>query len=601
MRLNQLPAVPALATALLLAPAAPAATQYLYADASAAVGGDGANWCTAYRSLAAALDEAALIVVTTGDDVVVRVAQGLYRPDRGPGRVLGDQTLSFEIQNKVSILGGYEGGCLGGLTRDIDLYPTILSGDIGTLGDASDNSYRVVYADYVGPGSSIDGVTIKDGQGDGSVTAVTDTGAALRLEYSSLTISRCRFTGNAVGLSGGAVFAWDTDLTMTDCIFEQNEADFLGGAVTSQGGGSLTLSGCTFSDNTGYQGGALSVSGVELSIIDSAFSGNEGAMGGAIYTSGEETTEIRGCNFSSNTASIRGGAIELGQTGDSYLVSSTFDANETEGSGGAIFKYDYSYAARIWLSTCHFVDNVAASAGGAIYNIDDISLSNSVFEGNSANWAGGAIAQGGQDPWFSQLTMYGNSAPSGDAIYLFNTAQVTIANSIIYDNGSDPLAVDATSEFWAQFSDLEGCGGSGTSWAWSHVTDDGDNIDEDPQFVSATFPFDLAPTSPCIDTGDNGWVPYDFGDLDDDGDEIEDLPWDIEGDDRVIGSAVEMGANEYAGPTGTPGDADGDGDADFGDMLAIIAQWGPGGGPADLNGDGSVGFADMLIVLQYWS
>ncbi len=51
-----------------------------------------------------------------------------------------------------------------------------------------------------------------------------------------------------------------------------------------------------------------------------------------------------------------------------------------------------------------------------------------------------------------------------------------------------------------------------------------------------------------------------------------------------------------------PGDANGDGVVDFGDILAILAAWGPCGQcPEDVNGDGAVNFADLLVVLGNWS
>jgi hypothetical protein len=55
----------------------------------------------------------------------------------------------------------------------------------------------------------------------------------------------------------------------------------------------------------------------------------------------------------------------------------------------------------------------------------------------------------------------------------------------------------------------------------------------------------------------------------------------------------------------TPGDLDGDGDVDTGDLLALLAAWGPcpplpEACPADLDGDGNVGTGDLLILLGNW-
>jgi predicted outer membrane repeat protein len=82
------------------------------------------------------------------------------------------------------------------------------------------------------------------------------------------------------------------------------------------------------------------------------------------------------------------------------------------------------------------------------------------------------------------------------------------------------------------------------------------NIDADPSLVdpdgldnvfgtlddnlALTFP---APVSPCTDTGLNAAIPKDVGDLDFDGDLVEDIPFDLVGFSRVF-SIVDMGALE---------------------------------------------------------
>ena len=53
-----------------------------------------------------------------------------------------------------------------------------------------------------------------------------------------------------------------------------------------------------------------------------------------------------------------------------------------------------------------------------------------------------------------------------------------------------------------------------------------------------------------------------------------------------------------------PGDLDHDGDVDFADLLAMLADWGPcppeGECPEDIDASGAVGFEDLLIVLSSW-
>jgi hypothetical protein len=48
-----------------------------------------------------------------------------------------------------------------------------------------------------------------------------------------------------------------------------------------------------------------------------------------------------------------------------------------------------------------------------------------------------------------------------------------------------------------------------------------------------------------------------------------------------------------------PGDFDGNGSIDGGDLGIMLSQWG-GPGSADLNGDGTVSAADLAILLGAW-
>jgi hypothetical protein len=54
----------------------------------------------------------------------------------------------------------------------------------------------------------------------------------------------------------------------------------------------------------------------------------------------------------------------------------------------------------------------------------------------------------------------------------------------------------------------------------------------------------LSAGSPCIDAGDNNSIPADTADLDGDGDVNEPIPFDLDGNPRIVGAAVDMGAYE---------------------------------------------------------
>ena len=105
----------------------------------------------------------------------------------------------------------------------------------------------------------------------------------------------------------------------------------------------------------------------------------------------------------------------------------------------------------------------------------------------------------------------------------------------------------------------------------------------DPQFADENG-YDLRPVegSPCVDTGDDSAVPAG-------------LTLDLDGEARIAGAAVDMGAYEFQPCIG---DLNGDGTVFVIDLLMLLMDFGScDDSPADLDGDGCVGVADLLTLL----
>ncbi|NCO91293.1 MAG: hypothetical protein GW880_08225, partial [Armatimonadetes bacterium] len=100
----------------------------MYVNQNATGANNGTSWANAYKDL-----QPALIAAVSGD--TLRVAQGVYKPTAGYSRA-----PTFQLKNRVTLYGGYP---TGGGTRNPAANVTTLSGDIGTVGDNSDNSYHV--------------------------------------------------------------------------------------------------------------------------------------------------------------------------------------------------------------------------------------------------------------------------------------------------------------------------------------------------------------------------------------------------------------------------------------------------------------------------
>lgn len=118
---------------------------------------DGSSWTNAYRSLEQALDRAA----HCPDIDEIWMAEGTYKPF-----VETPASFTYAIPAGVRLYGGFAGSETSPGQRVYGAHPTIISGDVGVPGVPTDNLIQVVTVLSGNPGVWIDGVTVKDGQGN---------------------------------------------------------------------------------------------------------------------------------------------------------------------------------------------------------------------------------------------------------------------------------------------------------------------------------------------------------------------------------------------------------------------------------------------------
>ena len=313
------------------------------------------------------------------------------------------------------------------------------------------------------------------------------------------------FSGNSATSKGGAIFNEDvgTSFIVTDSEFSGNSSPE-GGAFNNSGVASV--SGSRFNDNEATNsGGAIHNAGEssQLSVSDSVFEGNSAAEGGALYddagtmqqsdntfalnTGGDcvgsscvpgdivvsSLCALSDAITAANTDSATGGcpagsgADSIGLSADITLDAAlppitseitilghdkTIDGAESfriftvaaEGAltitdltlanglasgsgsaawGGAILNYG-----RLSVNESNFVNN-AAQYGGAIENEDGgtVVIANGAFSGNSAAKGGGAIFNENTDTSFTVTASQfsGNSAEDGGAISNIGVASVS--------------------------------------------------------------------------------------------------------------------------------------------------------------------------------
>ncbi len=261
----------------------------IHVDDDAPPGGDGRSWPAARNNLVEA------IAVECGV-AEIRVAGGTYKP--GTARL-----DTFPLKNGVTIRGGYRGQAGGGEPddRDIVLYQSVLSGDIGTVGDASDNAFHVVTGSGTDASAVLDGFTITGGHANGG--SWEDLGAGVNNSSGGPTLRDCTLVDNSAVLGGGGMYnRTGSTPTLIGCTFLGNESGTYGGGIHNYDASHPTLINCLLRGNSSAQGGAIqSHTGCNPTLINCTLVDNTAQEAGGALHSFASTTDVANAVLWANT------------------------------------------------------------------------------------------------------------------------------------------------------------------------------------------------------------------------------------------------------------------------------------------------------------
>jgi len=319
-------------------------------------------------------------------------------------------------------------------------------------------------------------------------------------------ITSCKALGDG---GGGACINYSG--TIIDSKILNNEAWFGGGVFLSYGG---MVKNSKIIKNKGEMGGGFRMHAGEAS--DCIITGNYSSWnGGGI--DGYDCL-VRNCliaNNSTDMSSGDGGGIHCFM--NMYIVDCSIISNSAEDGGGINCYVSPGYKGSI-ISNCVISGNFASDWGGGVYFGSDSELLNCLLNDNFSSNRGGGICfyNGGI---IKNCTVVSNSVVNdGGGVYCISGG--SNLNSIIYFNS----AVEGTNYY-----------NNGTEMVYEYscsypLPTGAGNISTDPKFVSSiSNNWRLQPTSPCINAGTNAYAA---------------IPWDLDGNPRIVGGRVDMGAYE---------------------------------------------------------
>ena len=288
------------------------------------------------------------------------------------------------------------------------------------------------------------------------------------------------------------------------------------------------------------------------------------ADGNVVFWGGGGTSALMGhlpnfyhCTFTNNQA-IEGGGALTAVGAQANFVDCVFHHNKTfvsalrNGGGGAFAADNASYPT---LVNCTFADNSSETHGGAV------------------------LSEYGSTVTMQNCIAWGNASPTNDQLRVENytgtepPASLTVSNSDVQDGLPGASVASLGTLTW-----------------------DPSNISSDPRFAStASYPYMLQLSSPCIDAGSNALVPS--------GETLDALNNSRIVDGNANGVAVvDIGAVEAPAVT-CPGDLNGDRAVNTTDLSLVLAHFGqtvPGFTLGDADGDGFVGSTDLGAVLAHF-
>ncbi len=472
-------------------------------------------------------------VTTAVPDTEIWVAEGTYTYS-------GDRDVSIEMESGVALYGGFEGTETSRDQRNPDptTNSTVLSGDIGVVGNNSDNRYHVVIASGTDSTAVLDGFTITAGNADG--TDPYDRGGGMYINSGSPTLRNLTFSGNLASFGGGlanvnssptmtnVTFCYNSanhrggglsnlssSPILTDVTFISNSAMYLGGGMMDYGSSPL-LTNVTFSGNSAHDGGGIYDAFSSPSLTNVTFTGNSAEYGGGMANSDNSSPSVRNSILWNNQDSSGTGTLAANITNSSSIITLTHSL--VQGSGGS----------DSWTSDTSYVDGGNNLDSDPLFVLDVDPSTAPTTSGDLRLGVGSPAINAGDNQYVTgvptdldgALRISGGTVDMGAYEFqFFYTLTVSLAGSGDGLVSSDPTGIDCGTVCNESYTDgtvvtLTGAANTGSSfagWSGACTNTSGDCVVtmSEAKSVTASFTLNIYLLSVSLAGDGNGSVSSD--------------------------------------------------------------------------------------------
>ncbi len=215
---------------------------------------NGKTWKTAYSDLQKGIEDA-----FKNNKKKVYVAQGTYTPTSWPNSADEDKNNGrnnhFSLRNGVEVIGGFPGEKVDE-SNNPEQYKTILSGNIGTKDNDSDNVYHVFYHPATAKlDKTAKLVRVIIAKGNANSFFPHNNGGGMANSNSSPTLTNVKFNSNTAKDDGGGMYNNNSTPELTTVTFTNNKATYDGGGMYNSNNSSPTLKDVEFTSNEATNNG----------------------------------------------------------------------------------------------------------------------------------------------------------------------------------------------------------------------------------------------------------------------------------------------------------------------------------------------------------